>query len=199
MKKRVLIIFMKNPELGKVKSRLAKDIGEEKALKVYNDLLDKCRIECIQVDAERQLHYHLRIDEEDEWNSADFAKFLQVKGELGEKMSSAIGRAISEEEASVVLIGSDCYDLDHNTITTAFEALNFSDLVLGPANDGGYYLIGMNQNHNTLFENIDWSTDRVLEQTVQQAERLNLSYFILEELIDLDTFDDLKKSGYPSN
>lgn len=189
---------MKNPILGKVKSRLAKDIGEENALQVYKVLLEKCKEESLKVDAERHLYYHEKVELNDHWPNGEFHKHLQIEGDLGDKMFAAF-QEVSESSLNqpMILIGSDCFDLDHQIITTAFMALEFSDLVIGPANDGGYYLIGIKNSHRLLFDKVDWSTNRVLEQTIERAESLNLNYFLLEELIDLDTFADLQQSGYP--
>jgi len=198
MNSRVLIIFKKNPELGKVKTRLASDIGEDKALEVYIELLDKCKMECLQVEAAKHLYYHEEI-RSDDWSEESFIKHVQKDGDLGLKMEDAVSSSFNSGASSVVIIGSDCYDLDHHLISSAFDLLEKTDLVLGPANDGGYYLIGMNEVHSQLFKNINWSTDQVLKQTLKKAEDSNLTYFLLEELIDLDNFDDLKQSGFPKD
>lgn len=198
MEEQKLIIFMKNPILGEVKSRLAADIGEQSALQVYTVLLDKCREECQKVDSERHLYYHQQIVENDAWQEELFQKKLQVEGELGEKMSSAFFELQGEEEEMpTLIIGTDCYDLDHKLISLAFQALKMTDVVIGPANDGGYYLLGSRKYYPQLFEGIDWSTNKVMSQTLAKVNQMNLNYFLLQELIDLDTFDDLKKSGYP--
>jgi rSAM/selenodomain-associated transferase 1 len=200
MSNKSLVVFVKNPLKGQVKTRLAKDIGDEKALKVYEYLLDRCRLVCEEVVASRYLYYHKNIPIKDKWADSLFQKRLQVEGDLGLKMSSAIEDCFSaSSQDSVVLIGSDCYDLDAQIINKAFDALKFSDLVIGPANDGGYYLIGMKKLYKGLFSNIPWSTDQVLSQTLSKANDKKLTYLLLEELIDLDTFDDLKLSGFPDD
>jgi rSAM/selenodomain-associated transferase 1 len=193
-----LIIFMKNPSLGKVKTRLAADIGDDKALEVYQSLLTKCRQECLKVETNRFLYYHEFVDDHDEWSQLFFQKRKQSKGNLGEKMKSAFADVQSPNGPNpTVIIGTDCYDLDHEMISLAFKALRMTDVVLGPANDGGYYLLGCRHFVPELFEQIDWSTDQVLQQTVMKVNQLGLNYFLLEERIDLDTFDDLKASGFP--
>jgi hypothetical protein len=197
MSKEALIIFMKNPVKGKVKTRLAVDIGEDASLEVYHQLLARSRAVTSKIDAKRFLYYSDRI-EDDEWPTALFKKRVQQGSDLGERMSEATQRIFEEDGIEkLILIGSDCYQLTEKHIQNAFDALRYADLVIGPANDGGYYLIGMNANYNDLFHNIPWSSEQVLRVTLSTAEQLKLSYVLLEELIDLDTFDDLKKSSFP--
>ena len=189
-----LIVFVRNPVLGTVKTRLAVSIGDEKALEVYKDLIEKCRRECLAVDAKKNLFYSKAILN-DAWDNEAFTKYIQNEGDLGDKITAAF-REIFKEEGKVVIIGSDCYDLDAKTIEEAFEKLADSDVVIGPANDGGYYLLGTNSFQPELFQNITWSTELVLDETIQQAKFKNLSVSLLKELIDLDTLEDLEESGY---
>lgn len=189
-----LIIFIKNPVLGTVKTRLATAIGDEMALNVYNRLLEKSQKETQAVSAERHLFYSKEI-KHDNWSSNHFNKHLQVEGDLGEKMRSAFETVI-EPSSKAIIIGSDCYDLTSEIIEEAFEALDINDLVIGPANDGGYYLLGMKKLRPELFDSIAWSTEAVLSQTLKKAKQLGLKVKSLQELIDIDNIDDLKKSGY---
>ncbi|MEX2380095.1 MAG: TIGR04282 family arsenosugar biosynthesis glycosyltransferase [Vicingaceae bacterium] len=192
-----LLIFIKNPILGRVKSRLAVDIGEEKALAVYRDLLQKTRKEAEQLKGVRcRLYYSDFIDENDEWSDEFFEKRLQSNGDLGQKMHGAFRESMNEK---TVIIGSDCFDLTNRHIEAAFQKLDESDVVLGPANDGGYYLLGMTNYFSQLFEGIEWSTNAVLKQTIRQAKSLNLKITFLAELVDLDTISDLEESGYQLN
>lgn len=189
-----LIVFVKNPVLGTVKTRLAKSIGNKKALEVYQDLVEKCRSECLNTNAKRHLFYSKQISNDD-WSEKDFSKYIQVDGDLGEKITAAF-REVSKIGGKVVIIGSDCYDLDAAVIEKAFKKLDESDVVIGPANDGGYYLLGTNDYHPELFQKVTWSTETVLKETMQQANSKNLSVTLLKELIDLDTIEDLEQSGY---
>ena len=118
MQKR-LIVFVKNPVLGTVKTRLAKSIGDSKALEVYNDLVEKCRKECLAVDAEKHLFYSEQISK-DIWSERDFSKHIQSEGDLGEKITAAFSNTF-KEQGKVIIIGSDCYDLESETIEEAFE------------------------------------------------------------------------------
>lgn len=193
-----LIVFIKNPEKGKVKTRLAKSIGEEKALLVYKQLLEKSKSEVIRLDANRFLFYSEDVNLSDDWSNSQFIKKKQFQGDLGERIIHAFRVCFIENFDSTIIIGSDCYDLTSSIIEKAFIALKKNDLVIGPANDGGYYLLGINKPNKELFEGIDWSTEKVFDQTLQIAKNKKMTYQILEELIDLDTFEDLKKSGFPN-
>jgi len=186
---------MKNPVLGKVKTRLAATVGDEKALSIYHDLLKKCREESERVFARRILYYSDFI-EEDLWSEELFEKFVQQGEGLGDKLTNAIQASVSNNEARTIVIGSDCYDLNAEIIEKAFSSLEKHDSVIGPANDGGYYLLGFRQYNQALFEGINWSTSEVFKQTIEKLKALNLSVDVLEELVDLDTFEDLKKSSY---
>lgn len=191
-----LIIFIKNPELGKVKTRLAADVGDATALEVYQKLLSRCRQECSKVDAQRFLFYAEFIDEQDSWSANLFHKKVQDQGDLGDRIKGAF-QEVAQEGTPTMIIGSDCYDLDASKIEAAFEALEQHDLVIGPANDGGYYLLGSRQYYPSLFENIPWSTDTVFTKTIAAAKELELSVAVLEELVDLDTLEDVEKSSFP--
>ena len=190
-----LIIFIKNPILGKVKSRLAKDIGKEKALVVYQDLLIKTRQETEKLEnVNKLLYYSDFIDERDMWPVDIFEKYLQIQeGDLGKRMQAAFNESI---KGKTIIIGSDCYDLKAEHIQIAFSQLETKDIVIGPANDGGYYLLGMSNFYPQLFEGIDWSTSKVFIQTLEKIRTLNLTVGVLEELVDLDTFKDIKESSY---
>lgn len=190
-----LIIFVKNPVLGTVKTRLAKSIGDGKALEVYLDLMEKCRQEVQKVDCKRHLFYSQNIAKSDDWTDQLFEKRIQAEGDLGVKILEAF-KTVFQEISKVLIIGSDCYDLTDTIIQDAFRKLDKADVVIGPANDGGYYLLGTKQLHPELFQDITWSTESVLEETILRAKSKNLSVVLLKELIDLDTLEDLEKSGY---
>ena len=197
--RRGLITFIKNPELGKVKTRLAKSIGDKNALIVYKELLIKTRTVTAAVDAERFLFYSNQIDHADEWSSADFIKYLQSEGDLGEKMKQAFQQVLTAGNSPAVIIGSDCFDITPAIIEAAFKSLQHNDAVIGPANDGGYYLLGMKKLHPELFTGIQWSTDSVFEQTIERLNQLNQKVYILPELIDIDELSDLEVSSFDSS
>lgn len=193
-KKRLLIIFVKNPELGKCKTRLAATIGDKKALNFYKNMLIRTKEVAEKVYADKAIYYSSFIDENDLWsNQPPFYKHLQNQNpDLGIKMQSAFEKAFQDGYESVCIIGSDCYALDEKIIEQAFKSLESKDAVLGPSNDGGYYLLGMNRLHPELFKNKKWSTETVASDTIQDFKNLNLEFELLEELTDIDNEEDLK-------
>jgi rSAM/selenodomain-associated transferase 1 len=193
-KKRLLIIFVKNPELGKCKTRLAATIGNEKALNFYKNMLDRTKMLAEQVNADKAVYYSSFIDEKDLWpNQPPFYKSLQNQDpDLGAKMQSAFQEAFAGGYESVCIIGSDCYALDEEAINQAFNVLGNKDAVLGPSNDGGYYLLGLNQLYPEFFTNKEWSTDSVAPDSIQDFKKLSLDYELLEELTDIDNEGDLE-------
>lgn len=193
-KKRLLIIFVKNPELGKCKTRLAATIGNEKALNFYKNMLIKTKEVVENVNADKAVYYSSYIDENDLWsNQPPFYKYIQSQySDLGIKMKVSFEEAFRVGYESVCIIGSDCFALDEKVIEQAFNTLDRQDAVLGPSNDGGYYLLGMNQLYAALFKNKEWSTDIVTPKTIQDFKRLKLEYSLLDELTDIDNEEDLK-------
>jgi len=199
MIKRGLIIFIKNPELGKAKTRLAATVGDEKALEVYQDLLAHTRKIALAVDADRLLFYSDSITQNDEWSLDHFKKYLQSKGDLGEKLKQAFAQGFESDYDQLLVIGSDCPVLTAEQIEKAFaeltktEGSTASKVGIGPSKDGGYYLLGMRKYYYHLFENKPWSTDKLLESTVTELEERKVRFSLLEELYDIDTEEDLKK------
>lgn len=186
-----LIIFVKNPRLGKVKSRLARSIGDEKALEVYLKLLEKTHNCAIEISVDKRVYYSDDLDNNDLWENDLFQKRIQFGKDLGERMYNAINTSFSDSYEKVCLIGTDIPHLRSDIIDEAFSKLNDADIVLGPSKDGGYYLIGMKAAHSKLFKNILWSTSQVLFQTQHNAEKLNLKVGLLQELNDIDTLEDI--------
>lgn len=184
----LLIVFMKNPELGKVKTRLAKDIGDEEALAVYRKLL-KTTIESAQgCRADVRFYFSNSVDES-LWPE-DQSK-IQSGDDLGEKMKNAFQDGFADGYERIVIIGSDLPDMSSALIDKSFQSLSFMDTVIGPASDGGYYLLGMKKMIAELFENVNWSTSEVLETTLERLTKKKESYFLLETKNDIDTMDDL--------
>lgn len=191
MENKQLILFVKNKELGKVKTRLAKTIGNEKALFIYKALLQHtCRV-AGSVDALRKVYYSNFVDSNDEFEGDLFEKRIQVDADLGMKMYAAFKDGFGEQAEKVVLIGSDCYEIDASVIEQAFKYLDENDFVLGPANDGGYYLVGMRKLNKSIFENMTWSTENVLLDTILDIKKQEKSFFLLPTLTDVDEEKDL--------
>lgn len=194
MKTDALIIFTRNPELGKVKTRLAKTIGDEKALEVYKHLLLHTMNETKLVDCDKFVFYDTSIIKNDTWLENFYQKKIQSGKDLGEKMNQAFELLFSLGYKNCLIVGSDLFDLKKEIIDIAFKKLEKYDAVIGPAEDGGYYLLGFKKLDSALFKNKDWGTSTVLPDTLKD---LNLqSVYFLETLNDIDTFEDLKRSNY---
>ena len=143
MVENALIIFTRNPELGKCKTRLAKSIGDENALEIYKFLLQHTANVAKEVTADKFVFYSENIIENDIWETSVFNKELQNGLDLGERMQNAFSLLFSKGYKKVLIIGSDLYDLEANLVNNAYKNLNEHDVVIGPAEDGGYYLLGM--------------------------------------------------------
>lgn len=185
-----LLIFIKNPELGNAKTRLAATIGDENALAVYKKLLAYTRKTVTPVEADKQLWYSRFIPKQDDWNKAIFDKRTQHGESLGERMKAAFQQAFDDGYKRVVIIGSDCGQLEPEHLEQAYCALLQNDVAIGPSQDGGYYLLGMRTFLPMLFKDKAWSTVDVFSQTLIDCKKHNLSCQVLEELNDVDTEED---------
>ncbi|MBO6522617.1 MAG: TIGR04282 family arsenosugar biosynthesis glycosyltransferase [Balneolaceae bacterium] len=194
MPSKTIKIFVKNPEKGAVKTRLAVSVGQEKALFVYEKLLGYTKNLVLDVEAQKEVWYSKFVDHNDQWSEGFFIKKLQSGSNLGERMKQAFKESFSESaKQKVVLIGSDCAELTTEIIDQAFEKLRVIDLVIGPAEDGGYYLIGMSKFIPEIFDGIDWSTESVLSQTFTKARNSYAKVSLLPKLNDVDTIEDWEK------
>jgi hypothetical protein len=193
MYKNSIIILIRNPILGKVKTRLARNIGAEHALKIYKYLLRYTKSVVTQVECSHLVFYSDFIEYKDIWDNDNFHKFIQSGSEFGERMYNAFKIALKYHEKSLI-IGSDCYEITPTILNNAFKQLDSYDIVIGPAEDGGYYLLGMKRLYSRLFRNKEWSTSSVLKDTINDIEKLDLSYYLLPVLSDIDEIEDLKNS-----
>lgn len=187
---KLLLIFTRNPELGKVKTRLAKTVGDETALKIYIFLLQKTREVSLKVSSDKAIYYSVKIRENDIWDANSYQKHLQMGDDLGVRMQHAFQQSFKDSYQKVVIIGSDLYDLTPKIIENSFTQLDTSDVVLGPAKDGGYYLLGMKTMHPTIFQNKKWGTATVLKETLGDLKDKKVS--LLEELNDVDVYEDIE-------
>ena len=192
-----LLIFAREPVLGRVKTRLAADIGPEAALAVYRELLalTAAAVQTAAVPATVWLAEapHPTADAAQprpEWPGLPW-HVQPPAGQLGERMSYAFGEAFAAGAGRVVVIGTDCPGLTAAILQEAFAALATHDLVVGPAEDGGYYLLGLRELQPALFANKDWSTATVLTDTLADADRLGLRVARLPVLRDVDSGPDL--------
>ncbi|WP_341220994.1 TIGR04282 family arsenosugar biosynthesis glycosyltransferase [Polaribacter atrinae] len=189
MNKNLLLIFTRNPELGKAKTRLAKTVGDETALEIYKFLLERTKSIASKVSSDKAVYYSVKIRENDIWNENIFQKHQQVGEDLGIRMLNAFKNGFDAGYKKVMIIGSDLYDLSSENIEKAFTALDKNDVVIGPAIDGGYYLLGMNSFQENIFKNKDWGTETVRQDTLADLE--DKKVFLLTELNDVDVFEDI--------
>lgn len=191
MNKEAIIIFQKNSQKGKVKTRLAVGIGEKQALEVYQKLCFACYKTCNSYSADKFLFFDSYIPSEKIQGTEEYHYQVQEGGDLGRRMEKALQKILNLGYQKVVLIGTDCPELNQDHLDKAFENLEHYQVVLGPAIDGGYYMIGVKNTVPSIFEEIPWSTDLVLNLTREKLQKLNLSHAELETLSDIDTKDDL--------
>lgn len=188
----LLIVFAKNPVLGKVKSRLALNIGFYNAYLVYKELLKATHKSVRNVDVDKQVCYSDFIDQNDIWENENYSKEKQIGKNIGIRMRNAFADAFNNGFKKVILIGSDIINLDSDIINEAIDLLDKSEIVFGPAKDGGYYLIGMKSMHEELFKDISWSTKEVFIQSLKKCLDLDLKVKIVKELSDLDRVQDFQ-------
>ena len=191
MKKEVVLVFQRNEVLGKVKTRLAAGVGEEQAMEIYRYLLNKTYLALKEITVPVTTYFSEFIPENPIHSAEN--KQVQVGGDLGERMRNAFVAHLESGMEKVVLIGTDCPSLEGTHLVQAFEALEHSDLVLGPARDGGYYLIGMKRRADFLFEGITWSSELVLSQTLILAVEQGLRSSLLPILEDIDSLEDWER------
>lgn len=199
MTKQALLIFTKNPEAGKVKTRLAATIGNEEALSVYKELVLHAISATEHLPVDKFIFYSNHVEQEDVWNNKYYYKEVQHGNDLGERMENAFDAIFQKRYDKVVIIGTDCPDLNAGLIMDAFEYLHLNDVVIGPAEDGGYYLLGIKKPQPELFEKIKWSTATVLHDTIRKCISLQLSYFLLPVLSDIDEEKDLQEFKLQTN
>jgi rSAM/selenodomain-associated transferase 1 len=179
--------MLKAPRRGAVKTRLAREIGDEAALAAYRRLAER-QIVAVPRSMNLEIHY-TPTDARAEmaaWLGTDRSWHPQGEGDLGERLAAAFAGAFRRGARRALAIGGDCAELDGERLRLAAEALDTAEVVLGPALDGGYYLIGLRQPCPELFQGIAWSTPAVFEQTCARARAAGLSLGVLEALEDVD-------------
>ena len=192
MEENLILIFVKNPQLGKVKTRLAEGIGNVKALEVYLQLVSITE-KVTQEFQNATLHVYFSDHEEEKyWGS--HKQFVQTGKDLGEKMQKAFEEGFVLGYKKIVGIGCDLPDISVEIIQNAFEILQFKDTVFGPAKDGGYYLLGMKEVCECIFQNKAWSTESLLQHTLHELVENKLTFGKLALLNDIDTLQDLLQS-----
>ncbi|WOO39332.1 TIGR04282 family arsenosugar biosynthesis glycosyltransferase [Rubellicoccus peritrichatus] len=189
-----LLYMLKAPVQGAVKTRLATSIGEMDAAIAYRSMVE-FQLKTLKA-FDHEIHYTPAgsIDLMSNWLGADRNYFPQSEGHLGQRMLKAAEGAFQRKAKSVCLLGGDCPYLTNAIILEANLALQSHDLVIGPAKDGGYYLLAFKCTYPTLFEGIAWSTKTVFDETLSKAKQLDLKVHRLEPLEDVDEFDSWKRA-----
>ncbi|WP_297707180.1 TIGR04282 family arsenosugar biosynthesis glycosyltransferase [uncultured Eudoraea sp.] len=190
-KDRLLLIFTRNPKLGKCKTRLAATIGDQAALDIYMILLRHTAKITKGLNCSKEVYYSEEVSENDLWDKGNYTKQLQEGNDLGERMYNAFKSGFKKGYKKIIIIGSDIYDLNSETIDEAFAEMENADFVIGPAADGGYYLLGMKALNNDIFLNKNWGTETVLEDTLNDLNHKKVK--LLQIKNDIDVYEDLKE------
>ena len=194
-----IVVFAREPVLGQVKTRLEPVLGEAGCLALYRSMLGRILTTVRQASlAPLALWVSSNVSHEfflSYCNKTDI--HLQIGQDLGQRMVRAARECLAVEGVdSLLIIGSDCPAMDAKYLAAALEALQVgNEVVIGPARDGGYVLIGLNSPHEQVFKDIEWGTERVLKQTLARVTAAKLPCHLLESLWDVDTPEDLKKLG----
>jgi uncharacterized protein len=191
-----LIIFTRYPEPGKTKTRLIPALGSVGAANLQRQMTERTIFQVQELQKTTPISWEVRFAGGNyqlmqEWLGRDLVYHIQGEGDLGARMERSLIQAFASGAAQVVIIGIDCPGINPDILNQAFEQLHTYDLTLGPAMDGGYYLIGLRRLIPELFGNIDWGTSQVLQQSVDIAEKLKISLNYLPVLADVDTPADL--------
>jgi len=191
-----IAVFTKYPEGGKVKTRLAKDIGEDKAARLHKEMTEFALSNLwplISQGHKLEVRFDgATLDQMISWLGDGLEYEQQGDGELGVRMARAIADGLKKDKEPVIVVGSDCPEINAELVLEAIEACKHSDIVIGPAFDGGYYLIGMKNFEPDLFEHITWGSSTVFEETIRKAKKLGLSVCSLTLLKDVDRFGDIE-------
>lgn len=189
-----LVIFLRYPAIGEVKTRLIPALGDTDAAHLYRRLAEHMiqRTAVLKDEMEIEFRYDgARIELFRQWLGETACYAEQGDGSLGERMSRAFADHFANGAKSVIVIGTDCPDISIHLLRETVRNLKDHDLVLGPAYDGGYYLIGLSSNRPELFTGIRWGESSVLEKTIAVAESAGLRTALLDPLCDIDRPEDL--------
>jgi rSAM/selenodomain-associated transferase 1 len=194
--KQHLIIFTRYPEPGKTKTRLIPALGNLGAANLQRQMTEYTIFQVRELQKVAAISVEVRFSGGDlqlmqDWLGLSLVYQPQGEGDLGSRMARSLFDAFESGAEEVMIIGTDCPGVNAQILATAFEQLQAFDLVLGPAIDGGYYLIGLRQPIRELFVNIEWGTAQVFQKTVEIAHLLNLSPVYLLTLADVDRPEDL--------
>jgi rSAM/selenodomain-associated transferase 1 len=189
-----VLVFVRAPLLGTVKTRLAATLGDQAALRIYRRLAEHAVLQAAALPGASIRIHHTPADAGDDvrrWLAADAAYLPQDPGDLGDRLRTAFGQAFAAGHAPVVVIGSDLPDLTTAHLHDALAALDVADAVIGPARDGGYWLLSLRRPLDGVFDGIPWSTDTVFAHTLHRLRAAGVEPAIIDELADVDEAADL--------
>jgi len=192
-----LIVFTRYPKPGETKTRMIPELGPNGAARLQRCLTEHTLKWVSKLKARKGVSVQIQYDGAKlslftEWLGGDWSYRPQVDGDLGRRMSKAFQSAFDEGFERVIIVGIDCPGITAQLVLKAFEALNENDIVLGPANDGGYYMIGMSRMQPSVFDGPDWGTSGVFAETLRIAGNNGMSVHILEYLDDIDRPEDIR-------
>ena len=206
MKTNVLLIFVKYPEPGKVKTRLSRHFSPEDSAELYMKMVEDLYANLVKNDGSANYAVHVyyspveKRTEFADWLDSSASLYLQEGTGLGEKLTNAMKKSFDSGYEKAAAIGSDCIDLSVEDINNAFETLDRNgqnskkrEVVVGPTDDGGYYLIGQSRFIPEIFERIPWSTEKVYPETIDKLAGLGLLYAELEYKYDIDSIDEVRQ------
>jgi uncharacterized protein len=192
--KNTILIFARYPTPGAAKTRLIPNLGAVGAANAHKALCEATLICAKASGFSLALAYTgAALADFQKWLGNDIAYVPQIEGDLGDKLTAAMDYALNTGIQKLFIIGSDCPYISADHFREAATALENHDIAIGPAFDGGYYLIALKASHASLFKDIAWSTEQVFEQTCRAAAEINLSVKILETLADIDTIDEWQR------
>lgn len=208
MQRRCVLVFLKYPTPGRVKTRLAATLGDEAAVEIYRRLVDRVlhNLSAAPLDEIRVMFDPPSHDAEAkirEWLAPALAAVpaqvtisfvAQFQGDLGERLAAGFSQAFADGGSQVMAIGTDCVAIDEQVVAAAWQALDRCDAVFGPTEDGGYYLLATRSLQPALFENIPWSSEVTLARSLQQAEQSGLAVEQLTTLADVDDAGDWQRA-----
>jgi rSAM/selenodomain-associated transferase 1 len=198
-----IFLFLRYPEPGQAKTRLIPELGAERAAEVYRKMAEQ--VAQVVRDFDRpglaKIAYFdppEKAREIKEWLGNDFHLVPQPDGDLGRRLEDAFVGGFRKGARRIVALGTDCVEITDEILSEAFEALYLSDAAIGPALDGGYYLMGLNRPCHSVFRGIPWSTDRTLRETLARLRGCGLNVRLLPPLMDIDSPEDLRadRSGF---
>ena len=188
-----LLVFVKLPVAGQVKTRLQPELSPELAAGLYRTMVDDV-FAALERPGQWDLFACFSPPEQEgafrEWLPGSIGFVAQSGADLGERLANAFGWSHAQGHSRTIVVGTDMPTLDSDVLSDAFRALDRDDVVLGPSTDGGYYLVGLSEPRRELFENVDWSTSEVLEQTITRIDDTRATYHLLPERTDIDTWQD---------